>query len=174
LVKASGTAGERVEFWWGPEVPEAGAFERVVRRTFTQLGYRVSIRRFPIEKYWEALGRVGPRAAPEAGANGWYADYPSPATFLGALTCGAIADGSNASRFCSPAYDRAFAQAQTVQARDPNAATRLWANLDRMATDSAAWVPTNNPRSVDLVSKRVGNFQHHPVFGVLLDQLWVK
>ena len=29
-------------------------------------------------------------------------------------------------------------------------------------------------RNVDLVSKRVGNFQHHPLFGVLLDQLWVK
>ena len=30
------------------------------------------------------------------------------------------------------------------------------------------------PRNVDLVSKRVGNYQHHPLFGVLLDQLWVK
>jgi YVTN family beta-propeller protein len=173
LVKASGTAGKRVEFW-GPEVPDAGAFERLVRRTFTQLGYRVSFRRFPIEKYWEALGRVGPGTAPEAGANGWSADYPSPATFLGPLTCRAIADGANLSRFCSPAYDRAFAHAQSVQAREPNAATKLWADLDRMATDSAAWVPTNNPRNIDLVSKRVGNFQHHPLFGVLLDQLWVK
>jgi hypothetical protein len=35
-------------------------------------------------------------------------------------------------------------------------------------------VATNNPRNVDLVSKRVGNFQHHPLFGVLLDKLWVK
>jgi peptide/nickel transport system substrate-binding protein len=173
LVRASGTTGERVEFW-GPTVPGTGFFERVVRRTLTQLGYRVSFRRFPIEKYWEALGRVGPGTAPEAGANGWAADYPSPATFLGALTCRAIADGANASRFCSPAYDRAFARAQRVQARDPNAAMKLWADLDRMATDSAAWVPTYNPRNIDLVSKRVGNFQHHPLFGVLLDQLWVK
>ena len=174
LVRASGTAGERVEFW-GAKVPGADSFERVVRETFTRLGYRVSFRRFPnFQTYYDALSRVGPESAPEAGANGWAADYPSPATFLGALTCRAVADGSNLSRFCSPAYDRAFAHAQRVQARDQNAARALWADLDRMATDSAAWVPTNNPRNVDLVSKRVGNFQHHPLFGVLLDQLWVK
>jgi peptide/nickel transport system substrate-binding protein len=175
LVRASGTAGERVEFWMPAEIPDAASYERVVRRAFTQLGYRLSFRRFPtFDGYYQALARVGPRTAPEAGANGWLADYPSPATFLGALTCRAIADGANVSRFCSPAYDRAFAHAQSVQARDPNAATKLWADLDRMATDSAAWVPTHNPRNVDLVSKRVGNFQHHPLFGVLLDQLWVK
>jgi hypothetical protein len=31
-----------------------------------------------------------------------------------------------------------------------------------------------NRRSVTLVSKRVGNYQHHPMWGTLLDQLWVR
>jgi len=35
-------------------------------------------------------------------------------------------------------------------------------------------VPGTTPRNVDLISKQVGNFQHHPLFGVLLDQLWVR
>jgi hypothetical protein len=35
-------------------------------------------------------------------------------------------------------------------------------------------VPTHTLRNIDLVSKRVGNYQHHPLFGVLLDQLWVR
>jgi peptide/nickel transport system substrate-binding protein len=35
-------------------------------------------------------------------------------------------------------------------------------------------VPTFNGREVDLVSKRVGNYEYHPQWGALLDQLWVK
>jgi hypothetical protein len=31
-----------------------------------------------------------------------------------------------------------------------------------------------NPRNAALVSKRVGNYQSHPLLGTLLDQLWVK
>jgi hypothetical protein len=30
------------------------------------------------------------------------------------------------------------------------------------------------PSDVVFVSKRVGNYQHNPQAGVLLDQLWVK
>ena len=29
-------------------------------------------------------------------------------------------------------------------------------------------------RGAVFVSERVGNYQHHPLFGVLLDQLWVR
>jgi uncharacterized protein (DUF2164 family) len=32
----------------------------------------------------------------------------------------------------------------------------------------------SNRRNVDFVSKRVGNYQYNPKWGVLLDQLWVK
>jgi peptide/nickel transport system substrate-binding protein len=35
-------------------------------------------------------------------------------------------------------------------------------------------VPTYNRSNVDFVSERVGNYQYHPQWGVLLDQLWVK
>jgi ABC-type transport system substrate-binding protein len=65
-------------------------------------------------------------------------------------------------------------RALSLQSRDPTAAARLWTKIDRDATDTSAIVPTHNSRSVDLVSKRVGNYQHHPLFGVLLDQLWVR
>ena len=60
-----------------------------------------------------------------------------------------------------------------MQAQDQGAAAKLWAEVDRDATNLAAVVPTYTPRNIDLVSKRVGNYQHHPLFGVLLDQLWV-
>jgi hypothetical protein len=36
------------------------------------------------------------------------------------------------------------------------------------------FVPMYNLRGVVLVSERVGNFQFHPVWFTLLDQLWVR
>ncbi len=39
---------------------------------------------------------------------------------------------------------------------------------------SAPAVPLVNRRSVTLVSERVGNYQHHPVYGTLFEQLWVR
>jgi hypothetical protein len=30
------------------------------------------------------------------------------------------------------------------------------------------------PRVVDFTSERVGNYQYHPVGGILIDQLWVR
>jgi hypothetical protein len=35
-------------------------------------------------------------------------------------------------------------------------------------------VPTSNRRSVDFVAKRVGHYEYHPQWGVLLDLLWVR
>jgi ABC-type transport system substrate-binding protein len=45
---------------------------------------------------------------------------------------------------------------------------------DRKVTDLAPIVPLYTPRNVALVSKRAGNFQYHPLYTVLLDQLWVR
>ena len=53
-------------------------------------------------------------------------------------------------------------------------ATRLWTKLDREITNKALWVPLYNTLGADLVSKRVGNYQHNPVTGALLSQLWVR
>jgi hypothetical protein len=41
-------------------------------------------------------------------------------------------------------------------------------------TDRAAWVPLVNPRAIDFLSARVGNYQHHPVLGLIADQLTVS
>jgi len=78
------------------------------------------------------------------------------------------------SGFCSREFDAKVKHASVLQAQDQDAAAKLWAEVDRDLTNLAPLVPTYTPRNVDLVSKRVGNYQHHPLFGVLLDQLWVR
>jgi hypothetical protein len=50
----------------------------------------------------------------------------------------------------------------------------LWARLDRELTDLAVWLPTVTGKQTDIVSKRVGNYHYHPLWGVLIDQLWVR
>ncbi len=70
--------------------------------------------------------------------------------------------------------DRQISQAAVLQAVDPRAAAARWAQLDRQLTDQAVFLPTVTPNEVDLVSRRAGNYQYNPVWGVLVDQLMVS
>jgi len=67
-----------------------------------------------------------------------------------------------------------WTRALVLQAQGESSAAKVWAEADRDLTDLSPLVPTITPRNVDLVSKRVGNYQRHPLFGVLLDQLQVR
>ena len=58
--------------------------------------------------------------------------------------------------------------------QDPAAATSLWQQVEQSLLVQAPVVPAYNRSAVDFVSKRVGNYQYNPQWGVLLDQLWVK
>jgi ABC-type transport system substrate-binding protein len=55
-------------------------------------------------------------------------------------------------------------------ARTPNA---LWSHIYRELETAAPAVPLVNGRSIMFVSKRVGNYQHHPLCITLVEQVWV-
>ena len=59
------------------------------------------------------------------------------------------------------------------RARGPRA-DALWRDVYRDLETAAPAVPLVNRRTVTLLSKRVGNYQHHPVWTTLLEQLWVR
>jgi hypothetical protein len=40
--------------------------------------------------------------------------------------------------------------------------------------DAAPWIPLFNPRSVELLSRRAGGHRYSPIYGTLVDQLWVR
>ena len=61
-----------------------------------------------------------------------------------------------------------------MQLTDPAAARRLWAQADRIVTDQAPYVPVLNVGTAGFVSSRVGNYQESPVYGLLVDQMWVR
>ena len=50
----------------------------------------------------------------------------------------------------------------------------LQATIDRALTDQAAWIGYATPRKATFLGSRVGNLLYHPVWWMLLDQLWVR
>ena len=87
---------------------------------------------------------------------------------LGVLAC------SIAPYSCDPAVDRKLRETLELQTRNPQAANEAWTRLDRELIDQAIVVPVITPKAIDFVSKRVGNYQRHPVFGMLISQAWVR
>ena len=67
-----------------------------------------------------------------------------------------------------------MARANTLEATDPTRADALWARIDRSAVDEALWVPLANSHAVELVSKRLRNYQYNALLGFLADQAWVR
>jgi peptide/nickel transport system substrate-binding protein len=173
LVRESGTAGARVTFWGFPGADSEVGFARSL---LTRLGYRVSVKTSPdFSVYFPALGKALVNGKAHAGSNGWFADYPAASNFFNLVSCAYARDPSvSLSGFCSRELEAKIKRASVLQAQGEDAAARLWAQVDRDVTNLTPLVPTFTSRNVDLVSKRVDNFERHPLFGVLLDQLWVR
>ena len=80
----------------------------------------------------------------------------------------------NPAQFCDPSIDRLMTQAQRLQTSSPTAANDLWAQVDHRIVDAAPWIPLVTPTWVDVLSKRVHNYQRSPFLGVFFDQMWVR
>jgi peptide/nickel transport system substrate-binding protein len=116
----------------------------------------------------------------EAAVQAYGPDYPAASTFFRQFTCqtfvpaSATAENENLSEFCQPSIDRMIERARELQVMDPPAANALWARIDRAIVNAAPVAPLYVPKAFDLVSKRVGNYEYSPQYGVLIDQLWVR
>jgi YVTN family beta-propeller protein len=105
----------------------------------------------------------------QAGVTPWIADYPAASSAMEPYGCGR---SINFARFCDPAVQSLIDSAIDLQQTDPVAAGQRWSEVDRALVDLAPVAALTNPVFVDFISARVGNYQHHPEFGILLDQLW--
>jgi peptide/nickel transport system substrate-binding protein len=179
LVRESGTRGDRVAVLYSNEQPPfpTPATARYFVSVLDELGYRAVLRVVKnANAYWGILGNSRDRAS--AGFFSWYQDYPAPADFINPLlTCGSFVPDNqnnlNDAEFCDPRIDAQAGHA-TSEPGDPAAAQVRWAAIDRELTDQAPWVSLYNPRYLTLLSARVGNYQFHPYWSVLIDQLWAR
>jgi peptide/nickel transport system substrate-binding protein len=176
LVRASRTAGQEVVVWAPvPQAPQARYMAGVLR----SLGYRARVHLVPdVQKYFPAV--LDSRTRAQTGYYGWASDFPSEFGFISPLvSCAAFVPGhpersTNPSEFCNRSMEAQLEHVAAVQAQDPPAAHALWRKIERDLLLQAPLVPTYSHRNVDFVAKRVGNYQYHPQWGTLIDQLWVR
>ena len=175
LVAASHTRGMHVVVWAhqfdGPLGPYAVAVLR-------ELGYRAFLRVASATTFLRDVNDSRRRV--QASVGSWTADYPSASDFFDLFfQCSAFrpadpADTRSGVFFCHPGIDRQMNQADQLQASDPQAAAKIWASVDREVTYLAPFVPFVSLRFPDFTSARVGDYQYNPIWGILIDQLWVR
>jgi peptide/nickel transport system substrate-binding protein len=166
LVGRSGTRGMRVDMIAIRGDALFSSAADVVADALRQLGYRVSVRTYrDFASYFGAYSSGA--GSVEVAFNGWIQDYPAPSNFIkGVFACNPY--------FCDRAFETQARRLLRLQAREPQIATEQWARLERQLVERAVAIPLVNPKEVTFVSKRVGNFQRHPVLGTLISQLWIR
>jgi YVTN family beta-propeller protein len=167
LVAASGTRGMKVEFWGSHPRESLGRYFAALLR---RLGYDSTVRTFDDMNQVLETSVSEPRRPPQIGLWGWAADSAAPFSYLSQLVS-CSAGGVNFSHLCVPKIDAQMEQAAV--ARGPEA-SELWRRVEASLAAQAPTVPLVNENFVSLAAKRVGNYQHHPLSGPLLDQLWVR
>ncbi len=134
--------------------------------TLRRLGYRVSVKHYSADSgYFNAL--FGDSRHVDAAVLGWNQDYPAPSNFFGGINCPPASP-----YMCSKAYSRDVAR--TAAAATASGSNDPWTAFDRKVTESAVVVPFLNHKAIGFVSKRLGNYQHHPEYDLLIDQVWVR
>jgi peptide/nickel transport system substrate-binding protein len=177
LVRSAGKSGAAVTVWVpSPAAPQG----RFMVSLLKSIGLQARLKPIASSVLHPYFGEIlDPRNQAQMGFHAWLADFPSAAGFLPPLlSCGVFSEdprkNGDPSEFCDPAIDRMFTKAEAVQAQNPAAAPALWQAAERAILRQAPLLPTFNPDSVAFVAPGVGNFQYHPQWGVLLDQLWLR
>jgi peptide/nickel transport system substrate-binding protein len=171
LIERSHTAGQQVTVSMPAEKRRVG---RYLAGLLRRLGYRSRLRVFA--DYGEFHDYVADsRHRPQLGTDGWAADFPSPKDFTTPFSCDAYVPRSSAnvnlSEFCDRGLERRIDAALAARGHDADA---RWRDIYSRLARSAPAAPLVNRRVAIFTSARLGNYQHHPLFGVLLDQVWVR
>jgi YVTN family beta-propeller protein len=168
LVADSRTRGERIDVWGATDefvIPrQVTAYVADVLRS---LGYRVRIHLARIGSITEAA-----RKQHQMSTDGdWLPAYPAPSAYLpGFFACkGGYTNGY----VCNRHLDEQMSRALSLQFLDTRKAAALWTRVDHQITDDAYWVPTVTDKPIDLTSKRLRNYEFHPVWGFIADQAWL-
>jgi peptide/nickel transport system substrate-binding protein len=177
LVAASGTKGMSVGVVTQNDAVNEAVGTYVVS-VLRQIGYNATLKPLSANIQFNYIQNTKNHV--QISLSQWYQDYPAASDFLDVLlNCSGFHPGSdnsiNIAGLCDKYLDSQEAIAENEELTNPSAANALWGKLDKyaMGTD-APWVPLFNPKLIDFVSKRVGNYEFSRQFYMLVDQLWVQ
>jgi peptide/nickel transport system substrate-binding protein len=170
LVARSHTEGASITLVQSNQWPRAIGEELV--RELDSIGYHTRIRYEDPQNFY--TDSTTDRTL-QGGLIGWQSDYVAASNFLNILLdCDQQPPtGNNLGRYCDASLDRLISTALDVQTIHSPHATASWTTVDHASTDAAVLVPIANAVDYSFTARRVGNFQFHPQWGVLVDQLWV-
>jgi peptide/nickel transport system substrate-binding protein len=176
LVKQSGTAGQKVAVVSADdEVNKAMAV--YLQSVLNSIGYKATVK--AISSNIAFTYPQNTKNKVQMSVQQWYQDYPQASDFLNVLLgCDSFHPGSdtsiNMAGYCNKTIDAEMKKALSLGITNPPAALKLWAKIDREVTDESPQVVLFNPRLIDFVSKRVGNYIWSAEFYMILDQAWVQ
>ena len=160
LIERSGTRGMKVRVWGYDDKDDVVRYFAALLR---DLGYDASATVLPdYVTYKETMGGTG-----QIGVDAFTADFPTPSNFAQFFGC----EPAYASHFCGR---RITAQIDAALATRGAEADALWRRVYGSIDRAVPAVPLLNRRTLTLVSRRVGNYAEHPLWGPLLDQIWVR
>ncbi|MFL6005123.1 MAG: ABC transporter substrate-binding protein [Gaiellaceae bacterium] len=176
LVKASGTAGQKVTVVSSDDAVNK-AVAVYLQSVLNQLGYKAKVK--PISANIAFTYPQNTKNKVQINVQQWYQDYPTASDFLYILFgCESFHPGSDSSinmaGFCNKKINAKMHQALKVAVTNEQRANAMWSQVDRMVTDQAPMVTLFNPKHVDFVSKRVGNFTFSKEFYWLVARSWVQ
>ena len=176
LVKESGTAGQKVTVVV-PDDEVNKAMGVYTQSVLNQIGYKASVKAISGNIFFTFVQNTKNKV--QINVQQWYQDYPAASDFLNILFgCDSFHPGSDSSiniaGFCDKKIDAQMKHALALASEDENAANAEWTKIDRAVTDAAPMATLFNPKHVDFVSKRVGNFTFSKQFYWLVSQSWVK
>ncbi len=176
LVKESGTAGQKVTLIVSDKTVNKN-IATYIQSVLNDLGYKASVHTISSNIQFTYIQNTKNKV--QASLTDWYQDYPAASDFLNVLfSCDSFHPGSdssiNTSGFCSKKVDADMKAAMTTALTDPAKADKMWAKVDQEIMAQAPIAPLFNPKRVDFVSKRLGNFTWTSVYQFDPALAWVK
>ena len=176
LVKESGTAGQKVVVITPDDEvnKDMGVYLQSVLK---QIGYNASVKPISGNIFFTYVQNTKNKV--QINVQQWYQDYPAASDFLYILFgCESFHPGSDSSiniaGFCNKTINDRMHHALDLGVTNEDAANAEWAKIDRMVTNQAPMATLFNPKHIDFVSKRVGNFIFSKQFYWLVSQSWVQ
>ena len=176
LVEESGTKGQKVAV-----IVEDTAVSKSIgvylQSVLKDIGYDADVK--PISPNIQFTYIQNTNNKVQISVSQWYQDYPAASDFLYILFgCESFAEGSDSSiniaGFCDDSINKKMKDALALGVTDPDAANKMWAEIDKEVTDKAPMAALFTPKHIDFVSKRLGNFQFNSQFYWMVTQSWVQ
>ena len=179
LVQESGTAGMKVVVNSANDQTSKALGEQMVS-DLNKIGYKASGQYLAGSIQYPYVQNSKNHSKWNVAWSAWYQDYPARVR-LPERAPGLRLDPSRTATPArtSPPSATSRSRPRWTQAEDQgrhntNAANAIWQKVDHEMTDQAPWVDLFNPKQIDFLAKRVGNYQWNPQWYILIDQLWVK